>query len=188
MSFNNTSETETATTYLWNFGDGTTSVSANPVHVYENPGTYSVTLTMNTTGYCSQELMLTQSGLVEVQAIPNAGFDITPNQVDILNPVIEYETLATGNVLCYYNFGDGGSSSDCSGTYTFSDGGYFDVVQTVINEAGCTNTALAKWLFPERCFLCAQRLYAGSRRHQRCLDSCRPRCLGLPTQHLQPMG
>ena len=144
VSFNNTSETETATTYLWNFGDGTTSISAAPVHIYENPGTYNVTLTMNTTGYCSQELMLTQSGLVEVQDIPNAGFDITPNQVDILNPVIEYETLATGNVLCYYNFGDGGSSSDCSGTYTFSDGGYFDVVQTVINEAGCTNTAVGQ--------------------------------------------
>jgi len=64
--------------------------------------------------------------------------------VDILNPVIEYETLATGNVSCYYNFGDGGSSSDCSGTYTFSDGGYFDVVQTVINEAGCTNTAVGQ--------------------------------------------
>jgi len=144
VSFNNTSETETATTYLWDFGDGTTSVSANPVHVYENPGTYSVTLTMNSTGYCSQELLLTQSGLVEVQAIPSAGFNITPNQVDILNPVIEYETLATGNVSCYYNFGDGGSSSECSGTYTFSDGGYFDVVQTVINEAGCTNTAIGQ--------------------------------------------
>ncbi len=144
VSFNNTSETETATTYLWDFGDGTTSVSANPVHVYENPGTYSVTLTMNSTGYCSQELLLTQSGLVEVQAVPSAGFNITPNQVDILNPVIEYETLATGNVSCYYNFGDGGSSSECSGTYTFSDGGYFDVVQTVINEAGCTNTAIGQ--------------------------------------------
>ena len=144
VSFNNTSETETATNYLWDFGDGTTSVSANPVHVYENPGTYSVTLTMNSTGYCSQELLLTQSGLVEVQAVPSAGFNITPNQVDILNPVIEYETLATGNVSCYYNFGDGGSSSECSGTYTFSDGGYFDVVQTVINEAGCTNTAIGQ--------------------------------------------
>ena len=144
VSFNNTSETETTTTYLWDFGDGTTSVSANPVHVYENPGTYSVTLTMNSTGYCSQELLLTQSGLVEVQAVPSAGFNITPNQVDILNPVIEYETLATGNVSCYYNFGDGGSSSECSGTYTFSDGGYFDVVQTVINEAGCTNSAIGQ--------------------------------------------
>lgn len=144
VSFNNTSETETATTYLWDFGDGTTSISSEPVHIYENSGTYSVTLTMNSTGYCNQELVLTQAELIDVQATPNAGFNITPNQVNILNPVIEFETLATGNVLCFYNFGDGGSSGECSGTYTFSDGGYFDVVQTVINEAGCTNTAIGQ--------------------------------------------
>ena len=144
VSFSNTSETETATTYLWDFGDGTTSISADPVHVYENSGTYSVTLTMNSTGYCNQELILTQTELINVQATPTAGFNITPNQVDVLNPVIEFETLATGNVLCFYNFGDGGSSGECSGTYTYSDGGLFDVVQTVVNEAGCSNTAVGQ--------------------------------------------
>ena len=141
VSFNNTSETETTTTYLWDFGDGSTSISTEPYHIYENPGTYSVTLTMNSSGYCSQELVLTQANTIQVQAIPLAGFNITPNQVDLLNPVIEFETLASGNVQCFYNFGDGGSSSDCSGVYTYSDGGYFEVVQTVVNEAGCTNTA-----------------------------------------------
>ncbi|MBO75154.1 MAG: hypothetical protein CMD33_07775 [Flavobacteriales bacterium] len=144
VSFSNMSETETATTYLWDFGDGTTSISADPVHVYENSGTYSVTLTMNSTGYCNQELILTQTELINVQATPTAGFNITPNQVDVLNPVIEFETLATGNVLCFYNFGDGGSSGECSGTYTYSDGGLFDVVQTVVNEAGCSNTAVGQ--------------------------------------------
>lgn len=144
VSFTNSSQTETATTYLWDFGDGGISSAAEPVHVYENPGSYSVTLTMNASGFCSQQLTLTQSGLVQVQPIPNAGFDITPNQVDILNPVIEFETLATGNVQCFYNFGDGGSSSDCSGIYTYTDGGYFDVTQTVVNEAGCTNTAVGQ--------------------------------------------
>jgi PKD repeat protein len=34
-----------ATNYLWNFGDGNTSTGVNPVDVYTNAGTYSVTLT-----------------------------------------------------------------------------------------------------------------------------------------------
>jgi gliding motility-associated-like protein len=144
VSFTNTSQTETATTYLWDFGDGGISSAAEPIHVYENPGSYSVTLTMNASGFCSQQLTLTQSGMVDVLPIPNAGFEITPNQVDILNPVVEFETLATGTVQCFYNFGDGGSSSDCSGFYTYTDGGYFDVTQTVVNDAGCTNTAVGQ--------------------------------------------
>lgn len=41
-----------ATSYLWNFGDGTTSTEANPIHVYPRAGTYSVYLTV-TNGDCS---------------------------------------------------------------------------------------------------------------------------------------
>ena len=33
-------------TYQWSFGDGTTSSSKNPVHIYDNEGIYTVTLTI----------------------------------------------------------------------------------------------------------------------------------------------
>lgn len=36
-------------TYSWNFGDTNTSTIQNPTHIYENLGTYSVTLTVNET-------------------------------------------------------------------------------------------------------------------------------------------
>lgn len=32
--------------WAWDFGDGTTDMVANPVHVYKNPGTYQVHLGM----------------------------------------------------------------------------------------------------------------------------------------------
>ncbi len=35
-----------ATSYLWDFGDGKTSTERNPVHTYEKPGAYKVTLTI----------------------------------------------------------------------------------------------------------------------------------------------
>ncbi|MGD9972971.1 MAG: PQQ-binding-like beta-propeller repeat protein, partial [Desulfatirhabdiaceae bacterium] len=35
------------TTYLWDFGDGTSSDQLNPEHIYMNPGLYSVSLTVS---------------------------------------------------------------------------------------------------------------------------------------------
>ena len=37
-------ESEDATTYLWDFGDGTTSSEANPSKIYTVPGMYTVKL------------------------------------------------------------------------------------------------------------------------------------------------
>lgn len=42
-----TNQTQGATTFLWNFGDGTTSNLQNPSHVYANSGSYNVSLTTN---------------------------------------------------------------------------------------------------------------------------------------------
>ena len=38
---------EPASTFQWNFGDGTTSNDANPTHTYAQPGIYTVTLIIN---------------------------------------------------------------------------------------------------------------------------------------------
>lgn len=43
IAFNNTSQN--ATSYEWNFGDGTTSNEQNPTKMFYYPGTYNVTLT-----------------------------------------------------------------------------------------------------------------------------------------------
>ncbi len=40
-----TNESEYATSYLWAFGDGTTSTEAEPTHTYTTNGTYTITLT-----------------------------------------------------------------------------------------------------------------------------------------------
>lgn len=42
-----------ADSYLWDFGDGTTSTEMNPKHTYTNTGEFDVTLTAFNTGVCS---------------------------------------------------------------------------------------------------------------------------------------
>ncbi len=41
-----------ATSYLWNFGDGTTSIETNPTHYYQSAGTFDVTLIANNQWNC----------------------------------------------------------------------------------------------------------------------------------------
>ena len=139
--FYNLSTTETATTYTWHFGDGTSSSAASTSHTYVSPGSYAITLEMETGGFCQRSLELQSTQNVEILPIPVAAIDVTPNQVDILNPVVWVEYLGDQNVDCYYSFGDGGGLEGCQGQYIYSDGGTFTITQTVVNEFGCANTA-----------------------------------------------
>ena len=141
VSFTNMSTTETVTTYTWDFGDGSTSNAVSTSHMYMSPGVYPITLTMETGGYCVRTLELDGPHAVEILPVPVAAIDVTPNQVDILNPVVWVEYLGDQNVDCYYSFGDGGGIEGCNGQYIYNDGGTFTITQTVVNEFGCTNTA-----------------------------------------------
>ena len=96
MSFENFSVTETAAGYTWYFGDAITSSLPSPGHVYEVPGTYTVTLEMSTSGYCVQDLAETKTAFVEVYPKPTPGFDIEPNVVDILEPLVRSPTSVPG--------------------------------------------------------------------------------------------
>ncbi len=96
---------------------------------------------MTTGAFCSQDLALLQENLVNTYPVPFAAFDVDPNQVDILTPLVNITNLGDEEVDCYYNFGDGGSMQDCNGQYLYSDGGNFTITQTLINEFGCVNIA-----------------------------------------------
>jgi len=58
-------------TYLWSFGDGTTSADANPLHTYANAGTYDVNLTV-TNAYGTDTLE--RAAYVEVTAVVVSAF------------------------------------------------------------------------------------------------------------------
>lgn len=60
ISFSNI--TENATSFEWDFGNGTSSTSGNPTAIFDNPGEYNITLTASD-GVCEE--MLTKSVTIE---------------------------------------------------------------------------------------------------------------------------
>lgn len=62
VQFTDTS-TGTPTSWLWNFGDSTTSTSQNPTKTYSTPGTYTVSLQATNAGGSDTE---TKTGLIVV--------------------------------------------------------------------------------------------------------------------------
>jgi len=123
------------TTYLWNFGDGTTSVSASPSHTYDQPGIYTVSLLINNGSACA-------SFFPAYQVIHVEG-EIPVFQVDISScppfPVTFTDT-SSNSVSWLWNFGDGVMSTEQSPVHIFTDQDVHHVGLTVTSSAGCSYT------------------------------------------------
>jgi gliding motility-associated-like protein len=57
----NLSLTQSATTFLWSFGDGTTSTQFEPNHTYPSPGVYTITLIVSDTATCNLDDTLSKT-------------------------------------------------------------------------------------------------------------------------------
>ena len=127
--------------YAWSYGDGGSSLQDAPLHVYDLPGTYDVTVSAVSTGNCPASVSFVEEDAVTVFPSPEAGFTVTPQVVELLEPVVEIESLAQTTSTVTYWMSDGGSLGQANGQYIFSDGGTFEVIQTVTSPYGCTATA-----------------------------------------------
>lgn len=67
-----TNESEYATSYLWAFGDGTTSTETAPTHTYVENGTYTITLTASNANGSSTATQQIEVEIPEVTSVTNA--------------------------------------------------------------------------------------------------------------------
>ncbi len=145
VTFTNTSTGTAPLSYAWNFGDpasgaSNTSGLRNPVHTYNNPGTYSVTLTVANAGGADTR---TRTGYISVSAPvpPDANFTGAPTSGT--SPLaVTFTNTSTGTAPLTYawNFGDPGSGANNTSTlanpiHTYNPGNY-SVTLTVTNVAG----------------------------------------------------
>lgn len=107
----------TATSAVWNFGDGNTSNSLSPIHTYTTPGTYTVSVTATSssgTGVTTRDIIIsavptaTQPNNISICDDNNDGFynfDLTSRKLAILNgqPESQFNVRYFANVTNYTN-------------------------------------------------------------------------------------
>lgn len=131
VSFFNFSEN--ATSYVWDFGDGTFSANSDPVHDYLNDGVYTVSLTASS--ICGE---VTIEKIIVVANPPTANFEADAVE-GCAELTVQYFSTSSSNTDSFiWNFegGDPASSTEENPTVTYSVAGVYDASLTVMNETG----------------------------------------------------
>ena len=140
VAFTNTSTGNTGNilSYIWDLGDGASSVLKNPVHIYTSPGSYNVFLTVTNTNGCSAIAQQT----IFINPGPLAGFEA--DTVCLGSPTLFTDlTIAQGSPLSdwTWNFGDGNSITGIQNpVHVYGTSGSFNVNLTVTDASGCSDT------------------------------------------------
>lgn len=128
--------TEPITSYLWDFGDGSTSTLSNPTHIFGH-GTFTISLIIVTANGC-RDTVIVNNG-IKVGIKPQANFSANPRDV-CANVSIDFTDLSTGNVDQWlWDFGDGVTSTVQNPSHIYTDTGYFNI-QLIVWNNGCPDT------------------------------------------------
>lgn len=127
-------EGETATHYVWYFGDGTSPVAGtSPTHIYNTPGTYTVSMVATGASGC-------KDSIAQTVLVNGPNYTILSAQINCglvyLSAVNNGGTVAA--TTSWY-FGDGSQASGVSVAHLYSPGLY--TVSLVVTDAqGCSDT------------------------------------------------
>lgn len=130
----------TTTEWLWDFGDGSTSTTADPEHLYANTGTYNVTLTITDMSGCFASV----SHSVIVVSGPTPQF--TYQAPGCTGNSVQFNDMSNSNgsqiMSWIWNFGDGNSitinaPANPDVTHEYTSTGTYTVTLTISNMLGC---------------------------------------------------
>ena len=124
------------TSWLWNFGDGTTSTLQNPVHTYSTNGTFTVNLTVSNAAGSDSEVKTDYITITDVVYAPVANFSANVTSGALPLDVLFTDSSTNTPTSWLWNFGDGTTSTDQNPTHTYSTDGSYTVTLTASNAAG----------------------------------------------------
>ncbi len=129
-------------TWTWEFGDvSLPSSEQNPPHVYQNPGTYTVTLKV--VGPCGND---STSQTVTVNGPPTPTFSGSP-LTGCAPLTVSFIDTSTGSINGWsWDFSDGSPSTAKNPTHTYATPGQYTVVLTATGLCGSATTTKTNYV------------------------------------------
>ena len=135
-----TDSSKTVKSWIWKFGDGTTSTLQNPTHTYTKAGIDTVSLTAISESGCQT----TKQQYIRINNVPNAVFTYT-NSVfkDFAVFLKDASTIAAGKIVTWnWDFGDGKTETRTNANvfeHVYAAAGTYQVKLTVTSDLGCSS-------------------------------------------------
>lgn len=157
VDFTGITDAPAGATFFWDFGDpmsGTdnTSTLETPSHIYNEPGIYSVQLTVKSKEGC--DMTFTKTQLIEVYPKPKADFEFSPGAplyTTVALPKYKFtdkSTSGTGIKSWEWSFGDKANSKSFDQNPEFNygnqDTGWFDVTLKIVAAKGDCEDIITK--------------------------------------------
>ncbi|MFT5821202.1 MAG: gliding motility-associated-like protein [Crocinitomix sp.] len=139
---NTTASTDFIDSWLWDFGDGTTSDLENPTHLYDSPGTYNVKLNASYFDSITYVVTVFPPPIADFEYIQEIGF-FTKEGIDYCaNNMVQFTDLSVTDdpdfvAEWYWDFGDGSNATVQHPEHIYNEEGAFFVNLEVTTDAGC---------------------------------------------------
>jgi len=127
-------QSENATSWQWDFGDGSSNSTRNPIHTYANAGQYTVKLTagfQNETATETKSNYITVSDSTALTAVFAA--NVTQGTIPL---TVGFAGSSTNATSWQWDFGDGSSNSTQNPIHTYTSAGKYTVTLTVKDSNG----------------------------------------------------
>jgi PKD repeat protein len=132
-TFNN--QSTNATSWFWDFGDGTTSTDENPVHTYSGIGTFTACLTASD-AVCAPFTYCADVYICGLTVSTDFNFSID-------SATVTFNDQSTNANFWNWAFGDGTTSTDENPVHTYDTNGQFEIC-LVSGQEGCSSDTLCQ--------------------------------------------
>ena len=144
VAFQNLTSSNTAVTYFWDFGDGNTSNQINPVHSFDQSGSYSIMLTATDNSTCN----VSDSIVKEIYILSNSS-DTIDTVLKCPNQQIQIGILPVSDPTVIYFWAPSFDLSSVNVPNPFCNTNSNQQYQLLISNGECTDTIFQEIMVKE---------------------------------------